>query len=67
MARNANVVDFEQFRASRRRDTKRLPLFDGLEPVQASPEPVARNLSDREVTHRERMLRHLKASAIGDC
>jgi hypothetical protein len=64
MARDSKVVDFQRFRASQQRDAKRLPLFDGLEPLQ--PPPAARDLTDREVTHRERMLTHLKTSAIGD-
>jgi len=54
MAERSNVVNFERFRKARER--ARLPLFDdtlrGLEPP--------RLLSEREVNHRERMLRHLQ-------
>lgn len=54
MAKRSNVVSFERFRKVRER--ARLPLFDdtlrALEP--------SRSLSDREVSHRERMLRHMQ-------
>ncbi len=68
MARGSKVVDFQQFRASRQEaEVKRLPLFDGPEPVRPAAGAAAeRHLSAREVTHRERMLRHLRVSAIGD-
>ncbi len=59
MASRTKVVDFEQFRT--RRDRARLPLFDGV-PLRTLS-PARRNLASREVTHRQRMLAHLKASA----
>ena len=64
----ANVVDLARFRAER--DHVRLPLFDGLPPVdsvEAEPQlavaaaPVP-PLSERQVQHRARMLRYLSAS-----
>jgi hypothetical protein len=54
MAERSKVVSIEQFRKSRERS--RLPLFD--ETLSALEPP--RSLSEREVTHRERMLRHLQ-------
>ena len=53
MAERSKVVSFERFRKARER--ARLPLFDD---TLATPEPL-RSLTEREVTHRERMLRHL--------
>jgi hypothetical protein len=54
MAKRSNVVDFERFRRSR--EQARLPLFDDA--LRALEPP--RSLTEREVTHRERMLKHLQ-------
>jgi hypothetical protein len=61
----ANVVDLAAFRAER--DHVRLPLFDGLPPVDAEPQTgvasaPAERLSERQVQHRARMLRYLTAT-----
>ena len=53
MAERSKVVSFERFRKARER--ARLPLFDDT-PTLEPP----RSLTDREVTHRERMLKHLQ-------
>jgi hypothetical protein len=53
MTERSNVVSFERFRKARERE--RLPLFDDTLPTL---EP-AHSLTEREVTHRERMLKHL--------
>jgi hypothetical protein len=53
MAERSKVVSFERFRKARER--ARLPLFDD---TLRTIEP-ARSLTEREVNHRERMLRHL--------
>ena len=55
------------YRAQRAARVKALPLFDaadvasddGSEAPMALPGPAARALSDRDVAHRQRMLRHL--------
>jgi len=54
MAKRSNVVSFERFRKARER--ARLPLFDD---TLRTLEP-SRSLSDREVSHRERMLKHMR-------
>ena len=54
MAERSKVVNFERFRQARER--ARLPLFDDTLHTLEPP----RTLSEREVHHRERMLRHLK-------
>lgn len=53
MAERSNVVSFERFRKARER--ARLPLFDDTLPTLEPP----RSLTEREVKHRERMLKHL--------
>ena len=53
MAERSNVVNFERFRKAR--EQARLPLFDD---TLRSLEPP-RSLTEREVSHRERMLKHL--------
>lgn len=64
MAKGTSVVNFEQFRA--RRERRRLPLFDGVRPSEAPTPPALfpapRQLDQREVDHRQRMLAHLRAS-----
>ena len=54
MAERSKVVSFERFRKARER--ARLPLFDDTLPTLEPP----RSLTEREVTHRERMLKHLR-------
>ncbi len=54
VAKKSDVVDFEQFR--RTREKGRLPLFDD---TLRSLEPP-RSLTERELHHRERMLKFLK-------
>jgi hypothetical protein len=54
MAERSNVVSFERFRSAR--EQARLPLFDDTLRTLEPP----RSLTDREVSHRERMLRHLQ-------
>jgi hypothetical protein len=54
MAERSKVVSIERFRKARER--ARLPLFDDTLPTLEPPRP----LSEREVVHRERMLRHLR-------
>ena len=61
----AKIVDLARFRAQR--DQVRLPLFDGLPPVDAESQLAlaaasAPPLSERQVRHRARMLRYLTAS-----
>jgi hypothetical protein len=64
-----NVVDLARFRAER--DQARLPLFDGVVPVESplqaavEPAPAGPALSDRQVRHRARMLRYLTATRAG--
>lgn len=55
---NSKVVDIRTFLEARERE--RLPLFDGADsrPI-AAPGPPGRALSERELAHRQRMLRHL--------
>ena len=55
-----NVVDLLRYRNARRSNP--LPLFDtpSNRPLQVTIEPF-RVLSDREVSHRARMLSHLRA------
>ena len=54
MGEKSNVVSFERFRKARER--ARLPLFDDTLRTLEPP----RSLSDREVSHRERMLKYLQ-------
>ena len=60
-AAGATVVQMAAYRAQRAARLKALPLFDGA--AVASDDgrhaPGARALSDRDVAHRQRMLRHL--------
>ncbi|HYN07001.1 MAG TPA: hypothetical protein VES67_06400 [Vicinamibacterales bacterium] len=57
--RDNNIVDLLRFRNTRRRDQP-LPLFDTpAEPRLVTITPF-RVLSAREVSHRARMLHHLK-------
>ena len=53
----AKVVDLAAYRAARREEQDRLPLF--AVPAPAPPSAVRAVLSDNEIAHRERMLRHL--------
>jgi hypothetical protein len=65
MAKGTSVVNFARFRARRAR--QRLPLFDGVRPSEAPAPPALfpapRQLDQRGVEHRQRMLAHLKASS----
>ena len=54
MAERSKVVSFERFRKARER--ARLPLFDDTLPALEAPRP----LTEREVNHRERMLKYLQ-------
>jgi hypothetical protein len=53
---DTKVVDLARFRDARER--RRRPLLE-LSEARPEPMPSRRSLSDREVDHRERMLRHL--------
>ena len=62
MARHAeegNVINLLRFRESRQR--VRLPLFDDAPEPRLVPIAPFRVLSAREVSHRARMLQHLRA------
>ena len=60
----ATVVQIETYRIRRTTRVRALPLFDGQDtaedggPIEA-PAPPARALTERDVAHRQRMLRHL--------
>jgi len=75
--RSSRVVDLTEFRARRARAAKparaaSLPLFDGEAapaesalPIDAAVLAAAGRLSDRQVRHRERMLRFLATGQSG--
>jgi hypothetical protein len=56
---SSKVVDIRQFLEARERE--RLPLFDGDDRPALPSGPRDRVLSERELEHRQRMLRHLAA------
>ena len=62
MAERSKIVDFQRFREGRER--ARLPLFDDATGVVQSlvAIPAPRPLTQEEVLHRERMLKHLRES-----
>lgn len=75
--RSSKVVDLNEFRARRARAAQSapaaaLPLFDGeaapaepAPPIDAAALAAAAHLSDRQVRHRERMLRFLATGQSG--